>query len=133
MNTLSLENINKHAPYGVRHRENNCYSFYFETDFGLKYTISFMHENSFVQSGAFQFCINVEGAGRSPGDVKLRQTVFTIIEEFFAANGKEAMLYLCETGDEKRGCVTGYSSDGLITMSIVISTSYARQRVCLMV
>ena len=41
MNTLSLENINKHAPYGVRHRENNCYSFYFETDFGLKYTISF--------------------------------------------------------------------------------------------
>ena len=35
MNTLSLENINKHAPYGVRHRENNCYSFYFETDFGL--------------------------------------------------------------------------------------------------
>ena len=54
MNTLSLENINKHAPYGVRHRENNCYSFYFETDFGLKYTISFMFENSFVQSGAFQ-------------------------------------------------------------------------------
>ena len=42
MNTLSLENINKHAPYGVRHRENNCYSFYFETDFGLKYTISFI-------------------------------------------------------------------------------------------
>ena len=42
MNTLNLKNINKHAPYGVRHRENNCYSFYFETDFGLKYTISFM-------------------------------------------------------------------------------------------
>jgi hypothetical protein len=84
MNTLSLENINKHAPYGVRHRENDCYSFYFETDFGLKYTISFMLENSFVQSGAFQFCINVEGAGRSPGDIKLRQTVFAIIEEFFA-------------------------------------------------
>lgn len=103
MNTLSLENINNHAPYGVRHREDNFYSFYFETDFGLKYTISFMLENSFVQSGAFQFCINVEGAGRSPGDVKLRQTVFAIIEEFFAVNGKEAMLYLCETGDEKEG------------------------------
>ena len=103
MNTLSLENINKHAPYGVRHREDNCYSFYFETDFDLKYTISFMLENSFVQSGAFQFCINVEGIGRSPGDVKLRQTVFAIIEEFFAVNGKEAMLYLCETGDEKEG------------------------------
>ena len=33
MNTLSLENINRHAPYGVRHRENDFYSFYFETDF----------------------------------------------------------------------------------------------------
>ena len=72
MKTLSLENINKHAPYGVRHRENNSYSFYFETDFGLKYTISFMLEHSFVLSGGYQFCINVEGAGRSPGDMKLR-------------------------------------------------------------
>ena len=42
MNTLSLENINSHAPYGVRHKEDNSYSFYFETDFGLKYTITFM-------------------------------------------------------------------------------------------
>ena len=49
MNTLNLENINKHAPYRVRHRENNTYSFYFETDFNLKYTISFMLEYSFVQ------------------------------------------------------------------------------------
>ena len=65
MNTLHLENINKHAPYRVRHRENNTYSFYFETDFNLKYTISFMLEYSFVQSGAYQFCINVEGSVRS--------------------------------------------------------------------
>ena len=131
MNTLSLENINNHAPYGVRHREDNFYSFYFETDFGLKYTISFMLENSFVQSGAFQFCINVEGAGRSPGDVRLRQTVFAIIEEFFAVNGKEAMLYLCETGDEKEGLRNRLFSDGLTPMNIVISTSFARRRVCL--
>lgn len=80
MNTLSLENINSHAPYGVRHKEDNSYSFYFETDFGLKYTITFMLEYSFVMSGGYQFCINVEGAGRSPGDMKLRQTVFAIIE-----------------------------------------------------
>ncbi len=39
MNTLSLENINKHAPYGVRHRENDCYSFYFETDFAMSIVI----------------------------------------------------------------------------------------------
>jgi len=103
MNTLNLGNINKHAPYRVRHKEDNSYAFYFETDFGLKYTISFMLEYSFVSSGGYQFCINVEGAGRSPGDIKLRQTVFAIIEEFFEVNGSEAMLYLCETGDEKEG------------------------------
>ena len=103
MNTLTLENINVHAPYGVRHKEGDDYAFFFETDYGLKYTISFMLEFSFVGSGAYQFCINVEGNGRSPGDKKLRQTLFAVIEEFFHANGNEAMLYLCETGDEKEG------------------------------
>ena len=95
MNTLRLENINLHSPYLVGQTEGNKYSFYFDTDFGLRYTISFMLEYSFVQSGAYQFCINVEGDGRSPGDKKLRQTIFTIIEEFFEVNGSEAMLYLC--------------------------------------
>ena len=56
MNTLDLEKINQHAPYGSFHlRQNNNYSFYFETDFGLKYTISFMFEYLFIQTGAFQF------------------------------------------------------------------------------
>ena len=103
MNTLSLQRINLHSPYLVGQPEENDSSFYFETDFGLKYTISFMLEHSFVLSGGYQFCINVEGAGRSPGDIKLRQTVFAIIEEFFDVNGSEVMLYLCETGDEKEG------------------------------
>ena len=103
MNTLSLQRINLHSPYLVGQPEENDSSFYFTTDFGLKYTISFMLEHSLVLSGGYQFCINVEGAGRSPGDIKLRQTVFAIIEEFFEVNGSEVMLYLCETGDEKEG------------------------------
>ena len=103
MNALSLESINCRSPYRVGQTEYNSTSFYFDTDFGLKYTISFMFEQSFVSSGAYQFCINVEGDGRSPGDMKLRQTVFAIIEEFFDVNGKDVMLYLCETGDEKEG------------------------------
>ena len=103
MNTLSLQRINLHSPYLVGQPEENDSSFYFTTDFGQKYTISFMLEHSFVLSGGYQFCINVEGAGRSPGDMKLRQTVFAIIEEFFEVNGSEVMLYLCETGDEKEG------------------------------
>ena len=103
MNTLNLKNINLHSPYMVGQTDENDSSFYFTTDFGLKYTISFMLEYSFVMSGGYQFCINVEGDGRSPGDIKLRQTIFAIIEEFFEVNGSEVMLYLCETGDEKEG------------------------------
>lgn len=48
MNTLNLKNINLHSPYLVGQPEESDSSFYFTTDFGLKYTISFMLENSFV-------------------------------------------------------------------------------------
>ena len=34
--------------------------------------------------------------------MKLRQTIIAIIEEFFEANGNEAMLYITETGDGKQ-------------------------------
>lgn len=94
MNTLNLKNINLHSHYLVGQTDENDSTFYFTTDYGLKYTISFMLEYSFLLSGGYQFCINVEGEGRSPGDTKLRQTVFAIIEEFFLVNGNEAMLYL---------------------------------------
>ena len=33
-----------------------------------------MPDNSFIRSGAFQFCINVEKGGRSPRDDKLQNT-----------------------------------------------------------
>lgn len=56
MNTLRLEEINLHSSYMVGQTEGNKYSFYSDTDFGLRYTISFMLEHSFVQSGAYQFC-----------------------------------------------------------------------------
>ena len=35
-------------------------------------------------------------------DIKLRQTITAIIEEFFEVNGNEVMLYITETGDGKQ-------------------------------
>ena len=61
-----------------------------------------MPDNSFIRSGAFQFCINVEEGGRSPRDEKLQKTIVAIVEEFFESNGNNVMLYLCETGDGKQ-------------------------------
>ena len=36
MNTLRLENINLHLSYMVGQTEENPFSFYFDTDFGLR-------------------------------------------------------------------------------------------------
>lgn len=102
MKTLRLENINLTASYRVGQTDNQSLKFYFDTDAGLRYNISFMEEHSFISEGAYQFCVNVEGNGRSYGDSKLRSTIISIIEEFFRCNGNEVMLYLCETGDGKQ-------------------------------
>ena len=102
MNTLRLENINLHAPYKVWQDAENKSLYLFETDSGLKYDISFMPDNAFIRSGAYQFCVNVEDNGRSFRDTKLQQTIVAIVEEFFEANGENVMLYLCETGDGKQ-------------------------------
>ena len=102
MNTLRLENINLHAPYKVWQEIGVKSLFLFETDSGLRYDISFMPDSAFIRSGAYQFCVNVEGNGRSFRDSKLQQTVVAIVEEFFEANGENVMLYLCETGDGKQ-------------------------------
>ena len=106
MNTLSLENINKHAPYGVRHRENDCYSFYFETDFGLKYTIHLV---------TLSYVKLYSPSSRSSSQSMAKRRCCTSV--------KQAM--------KKRDCVTDCSSDGSTPMSIVIFTSYVQQRVCL--
>ena len=65
MNTLRLENINLHAPYKVWQEIGVKSLFLFETDSGLRYDISFMPDSAFIRSGAYQFCVNVEGNGRS--------------------------------------------------------------------
>lgn len=76
-------------------------SFYFVSDSGVEFNIDFKLDYAFVPSGAFEFSITNERHGKSPLDLKLKQTIFAIIEEFFDQNN-EVMLYVTATGDGKQ-------------------------------
>lgn len=101
MNALRLENINLHSPYRVWQTQEDTH-YYFQTDTGIQYDIVFAPDTSIINSGAYTIDIVNRQHVASPVDMKLRQTIIAIIEEFFEANGNEAMLYITETGDGKQ-------------------------------
>lgn len=101
MNALRLENINLHSPYRVWQTQEDSH-YYFQTDTGIQYDIVFASDTSIINSGAYTIDIVNRQHVASPVDMKLRQTIIAIIEEFFEANGNEAMLYITETGDGKQ-------------------------------
>ena len=101
MNKLNLKNINRQAPYTVHEREEKQHEFYFWSDFGIVYDISFAPNDSIIPSGAIEIGINNREQRVSPRDPKLLKTLTVIIEEFFACND-DVMLYLAETGDGKQ-------------------------------
>lgn len=99
MRQLDLNYIDTHAPYSVTMRTEQVY--YFKTDVGMLCTITFMDDYSIWETGAYQFVINNENHVSSPLDPKLRDTIFSLIDAFFAAN-PDILLYICETGDGKQ-------------------------------
>ena len=101
MNALRLENINLHSPYKVWQTQEDSH-YYFQTDTGIQYDIVFAPDTSIINSGAYTIDIVNRQHVASPVDMKQRQTIIAIIEEFFEANGNEAMLYITETGDGKQ-------------------------------
>lgn len=98
MKPLDITGINCHAPYQVWEIDGD-YSF--KTDNGAIINISFVEDFSIWESGAYQFYIGNESHTPSPNDKNVRDTIFVIMEFFFADN-PEILLYLCETGDGKQ-------------------------------
>lgn len=101
MNALNLEQINSRAPYQVSQEGVNPGIFYFVTDYGVEYEIVIKANNVFVPSGAYVLDIINIWNNTSPGDVKFRQTLMAIVEEFFRQNN-DVMLYVTETKDAKQ-------------------------------
>ena len=96
MNALSLSSINSASPYEVRRRGNDTYSFI--TDSSIEIFVSF-EKDDILQSGlSYQFGISNPKGSKSPRDSKVRETILSIVQEFFEKN-QAGLLYICETGD----------------------------------
>lgn len=75
--------------------------FEFVTDYGVRFNVGFQEVENLLSYETYQFLIVNTEHRKSPGDAKLRNTIMAIIEEFFISNNC-AMLYVCDTGDNKQ-------------------------------
>ena len=73
----------------------------FYTDFGVEYEIVIKSNDIFIPSGAYALDIINVWHQPSPGDPKFKETLMTIVEEFFRQNN-DVMLYVTETKDKKQ-------------------------------
>ena len=84
--------INLFSSYHVWEESNR---FYFETDYNLKYFVDFTLDDNPERVAYWFNLVNMSGEA-SPSDMKIWQTVFCVIEEFFRKN-PDILLYLCST------------------------------------
>ena len=96
MIALDISLLNLKSPYYVVQDADG--DLLFETDYGVKYGISFELNEEMMNYPAYEFGILNKNGQPSPNDRKLRDTILAIIEEFFRANGG-VLLYICATGD----------------------------------
>ena len=99
MNTLSIHAINARASYQVTEAGAGCYQFF--TDHGVHCTVEFVLDDSLLSHETYHLVIVNVNHQKSPSDMKVRDTIIAIIDEFFESNNT-TLLYICETGDKKQ-------------------------------
>ena len=99
MNQLSLQAINSNASYEVSEVGEGCYQFF--TDYGVHCSVEFVPDDSLMSRETYHLVIVNVNHQNSPSDVKVRDTIIAIIDEFFESN-YTTLLYICETGDKKQ-------------------------------
>lgn len=100
MHSLNLKRINEKAPYLVTLNENDE-TYTFVTESGVEYSIGFMPDDLLQSDESYEFVIANLNDKKSPRDKKVKDTVVTIVEEFFNSNSA-TILYLCSTSDGKQ-------------------------------
>lgn len=99
MVTLDIDRINASAPYIVSlTRGGDCR---FTTDAGVMYFVSFMEDDILQNVNSYEIIISNPTNKKSPQDPKLRDTILSIVYEFFESS-QSALLYICDTGDSKQ-------------------------------
>lgn len=100
MNKLSLERINQLAAYEVEQCGKDGF-FQFFTDSGIHYSVGFMEDDILLSKDSYQLIIANINNHKSPRGYKVRDTILSIVDEFFNTNNS-TLLYICETGDNKQ-------------------------------
>lgn len=97
---LDINRLNGNTPYRVSVGETTR-SYCFTTCYGVDYSIDFVDDDLIESDESYQLIIANLNNKKSPRDYKVRDTILTIIEEFFTVN-IATVLYICETGDSKQ-------------------------------
>lgn len=96
---ISIEAINERSPYKVIPAEED--SFLFITKNGIKYSVGFVNDFSFLDEGVYQFFISNVEHKHDAEDADVFLTIKIVIEEFFAQN-QAVMLYICDNMDDRQ-------------------------------
>lgn len=99
MNAFDLNRINRVAPYKVEFVNDE---YVFETDYDIRYSVWF-EPQPIPGSNVIAYWLNLTNRSQkaSPRDVKIRNTVIFILEEFFRQN-PDVLLYMCDSADEQQ-------------------------------
>lgn len=100
MEPLSLEHININSSYLVEPTDKDGY-YQFFTDSDVHYSVGFMEDDVLISKNSYQLIIANLNNHKSPRDSKVRDTIVSIVDEFFNRNNS-TLLYICETGDDKQ-------------------------------
>lgn len=100
MKALNLHDINAVAPYEVYWHEHS-HTCRFKTDYGAVLAIDFDVDDMIETAESYIFSIINVNNVPSPRDLKMRDTVMLILENFFNMN-EAALLYICESGDGRQ-------------------------------
>lgn len=100
MKRLDLKQINRTAPYEVRYTEGEG-SYFFTTDNDVEYSIGFLPDDLLRSDESYEFIIGNINEKKSPRDLKVKNTIIAIVEEFFEKN-QSTILFLCSTSDGKQ-------------------------------
>lgn len=99
MESFNLTRINRLSPYRVELGDNELV---FKTDYDILYSVWFEEQPvPGIEAKAYWLNLTNYSQKSSPGDVKIRQTVTCILEEFFMQN-PDVLLYMCDSADEQQ-------------------------------
>ena len=98
MNNLDTARLQLASPYTIVQEGDE---YLFRTDNDILYAVSFQDYDAIPGLTAYWFDLSNRSQKASPNDVKVRETIIAVIEEFFFQN-PDILLYMCDTADEQQ-------------------------------